>query len=418
MTTQSSPLKAEIITIGFEVLSGHTINTNAAEIARMLDDIGVEVCWSTTVGDVKAHMEAAFRLAWERADVIITTGGLGPTHDDITRDLFCEVFDRELQINDEMLAHIRDFFVFRGRELSDRNKDQALLPTRTEPMTNHWGTAPGVYMNEDGRHWFMLPGVPREMDGLMKHAVIPRLQKYTGAQAIIRRELHVVGWPESDLMDTINGIPGLESVASLPDIRGQVNLRISVARPTEEEARAEVDRLECALRKRLGQSVYGIDDETLESVVGKILTKRGLTLATAESCTGGLVASRITDVSGSSKYMMLGVVAYSNEAKQNILGVPEDLIIEHGAVSEPVAKAMAEGVRKLAGTDIGVSLTGIMGPTGGTDEKPVGLVYIAVSDEAGTTVSTLRNAWDRVTNKRRTAQQALILLGKHLLDAE
>jgi nicotinamide-nucleotide amidase len=410
-----STLRAEIITIGHEVLSGHTLNTNAAEMAQMLDEIGVDVQWVTTCGDVEEHMTQAYTTAWNRADVIISTGGLGPTHDDITRGVFCRMFDRELVMHEEMLANITNLFGRRGRTLTDRNRDQALVPERTQALVNRWGTAPGVYMNEDGRHFFLLPGVPREMRGLMKHEIVPILSELNGMNAIVRRQLHVVGWPESHLMDRIQDIPGLEAVASLPDLRGEVNLRITVARPTHEESNEEVARLESALRERLGTSIYGVDDETLESVVGTLLTDRGWTIATAESCTGGLVSSRITDIPGSSGYFTMGVVAYSNEAKERILGVPAELIREHGAVSEEVARAMAEGVRKVAGTDVGVALTGIMGPDGGTDEKPVGLAWVAVADASGTVTGQINTAWDRVANKRRTSQHALDMVRMRLL---
>ena len=368
-------LSAEIITIGDEVLTGHTVNTNAAKIARRLGEVGISVEWVTTVGDVAETVHEAFRAAWNRAQVIVTTGGLGPTHDDITRRVFCEVFDRRLVRSEPVLENIRELFARRGRTITPRNVDQANVPTGTEVMMNRWGTAPGIYLAEAGRHWFMLPGVPREMEGLLEHEVLPRLLRITGDRVILRRELHVVGLPESWLMDRIDGIPGLESVASLPDLKGEVTLRITVAAASSAEAQAKLERLDAALRERLGRFVYGVDGESLEGVVGKLLLAKGQTIALAESCTGGLVASRLTDVPGSSAYVMLGVVAYSNAAKESLLGVPHDLIVAHGAVSEQVARAMAEGARRLAGVDLALALTGIAGPTGGTSEKPVGLVW-------------------------------------------
>ncbi len=413
MSEQS--FSAEIITIGHEVLSGHTVNTNAAEIARMLDEIGVAVHWVTTCGDVKAHMAEAVHHAWERAQIIIVTGGLGPTHDDITLTVFCELFDRALSLNQDVLDHIERMFASRGRTLSERNKQQANVPSGTTPLLNRWGTAPGVHLEEDGHQLFLLPGVPREMRGLMEHGVVPILSKLSGVEAIVRRELHVIGYPESYLMDAIEGAYGLEEVASLPDIRGQVNLRITVTAPTRQDALLEAKRVEAGLRERLGDAIYGADADTLESVVGAMLAERGLTLATAESCTGGLVSSLITDVPGSSRYFSRGIVAYSNEAKSELLGVPTELIDAHGAVSEEVARAMAHGARERASVDIAVSLTGIMGPTGGSDDKPVGLVYTAIADAQGTAVHTGRYAWDRVTNKRRTAQEALVFLRRRLL---
>lgn len=407
---------AEIITIGNEVLSGHTVNTNAAKIARRLGELGIAVNWTTTVGDVAEHMREAFQAAWNRAQVIVTTGGLGPTHDDITRSVFCEVFSRTLVRDEIVLQNIKELFTRRGRTLTERNIDQAMVPTHTEVMMNRWGTAPGIYLNEDGRHWFMLPGVPREMEGLLEHEVVLRLLRAVGERAIVRRELHVVGVPESHLMDRIDGIPGLEQVASLPDsTKGEVTLRITVAGNERAAAEAEVARLEGALRERVGEAIYGLDDETLEGVVGRLLTERGMTISLAESCTGGLVATRLTDVSGSSNYFRLAVVAYSNAAKEMLLGVPHDLIVEHGAVSEPVAKAMAEGVRRIGKTDIGVGVTGIAGPTGGTAEKPVGLTYIALSYEGGTEGEKFLFGGDRQMNRWRAATAVLDMVRRHFL---
>jgi nicotinamide-nucleotide amidase len=413
---QGQELPAEIITIGNEVLSGHTVNTNAAKIARRLGELGIAVNWTTTVGDVAEHMREAFQAAWNRAQVIVTTGGLGPTHDDITRSVFCEVFSRTLVRDEMVLQNIKELFTRRGRTLTERNIDQAMVPTHTEVMMNRWGTAPGIYLNEAEHHWFMLPGVPREMEGLLEHEVVPRLLRVVGERAIVRRELHVVGVPESHLMDRIDGIPGLEQVASLPDsTKGEVTLRITVAGNERAAAEAEVARLEGALRERVGEAIYGLDDETLEGVVGRLLTERGMTISLAESCTGGLVATRLTDVSGSSNYFPLAVVAYSNAAKEMLLGVPHDLIVEHGAVSEPVAKAMAEGVRRIGKTNIGVGVTGIAGPTGGTAEKPVGLTYIALSYEGGTKGEKFLFGGDRQMNRWRAATAVLDMVRRHFL---
>ena len=270
-------------------------------------------------------------------------------------------------------------------------------------------------MNEAERHWFMLPGVPREMNGLLEHEVLPRLARLTGRHAIARRELRVVGLPESHLMDRIDGVDGLESVASLPDAKGEVHLRVCVTAPTVEEAEGQAARIEAALRGRLGEYVYGAGEDTLEAVVGRLLQERGLTISVAESCTGGLVASRLTDVSGSSACFMQGIVAYSNEAKTALLKVPPGLISAHGAVSEEVARAMARGMRGSADTDIAVSLTGIAGPTGGTPEKPVGLVYVALADDAGEEVRSFRFGSDRQMNKQRAAQAALDMVRRYLL---
>jgi len=408
-------LSAEIISIGNEVLAGRTINTNAATIARRLDELGIAVEWVTTVGDVAEHLEAAFHAAWERARIIIVTGGLGPTHDDITRRVFCDVFDRRLVRSDAVLDNIRQLFDRRSRALTNRNIDQANVPERTDIMMNKWGTAPGIHLDEHGHHVFMLPGVPLEMEDLLEHEIVPRLLEITGRRAIVRRDLHVVGLPESWLMDRIDGIDGLEYVASLPDPKGEVNLRITITAETEDAAQANIARIEASLRERLGDHVYGVEDDTLEAVVGQLLRERHMTIATAESCTGGLVATRLTDVSGSSDYVHAGVVVYSNEAKQALLGVPHDLILQHGAVSEAVARAMAEGARTRFGTDIAVSVTGIAGPTGGTPEKPVGLVWIGLAHAEGTEARSFRFGSERLMNKSRSAQTALDMVRRHLI---
>jgi len=408
-------LSAEIITIGNEVLSGRTINTNAAFIARRLDEIGIPVEWVMTVGDRADDVREAFRAAWNRARVIVTTGGLGPTHDDITRTVFCETFGRSLRRDEAVLANLREFFTCRGRELTPRNIDQANVPERTEALMNRWGTAPGVYLAEEGRQWFMLPGVPREMEGLMVQEVIPRLLRAIGSHAIRRRDLHVVGLPESYLMDRIDGIPGLEYVASLLDPKGEVTLRISVTGESKAEADERLGRIETALRERLGRNVYGVDDETLEAVVGTLLRGKELEIAVAESCTGGLVASRLTDVPGSSDYFREAIVAYANEAKVRLLGVPRDLLVQHGAVSEEVARAMAHGARVRAEVDIALGITGIAGPTGAGPEKPVGLVWIALAHAGGTEALSFRFGTERLLNKARAAQTALDMLRRHLL---
>jgi nicotinamide-nucleotide amidase len=411
-------LTAEIITIGNEVLSGRTVNTNASHIAGLLEGVGIDVRWVTTCGDDATDVAQAFRLAWDRARVIITTGGIGPTHDDITSTVFCDVFQRDLRRDESVLTHIEEMFHKRGRVMTDRNRTQADVPVDTEVLMNHEGTAPGVYLAQDGRHWFMLPGVPREMRHLMSDVIIPLMKKVVGNQAIMRRDLHVVGWPESNLMDTIEDVEGIESVASLPDEKGEITLRISAVGTSVNEVEARIDSIHKQLEERLSQDIYGVDTTTLEGAVGSLLRERGWNLAVAESITGGLVGSRITDEAGSSDYFLGGVTAYSNEAKQALLGVSADLLADYGAVSEPVAEAMAAGARTAFDADIAVSLPGIAGPTGGTETKPVGLVCIGLASMQGTSAKSFNFGTRRGLNKVRAAQAALDMVRRHLLSTQ
>ncbi|HPC45384.1 MAG TPA: competence/damage-inducible protein A [Candidatus Latescibacteria bacterium] len=409
------PPRAEIITVGNEVLSGRTVNTNAAFVASELERVGVSVAWVTTVGDVAAHIRDAFLRAWERANVVIVTGGLGPTHDDVTRSVFCEVFARGLRRDEAVLQNIRSLFAARGRPVTPRNEEQALVPEGTEVVQNRWGTAPGIHWTENGKHWFLLPGVPREMQNLLTHEVLPRLRGLPGARTVVRRELHVVGVPESYLMDRIADITGIEQVASLPDSKGEVCLRVTVASESYDEAHARCARIVSDLEARLGDAIYGYDGDTLEAVVGRLLAERNMTIAVAESCTGGLVTSRLTDVPGSSRYLVSAVVAYANAAKTDFLGVPLSTLAAHGAVSAETAAAMASGIRNRSQADLGVAVTGIAGPGGGSPEKPVGLVYLAVADREGIEVVRELFGDDRLLTKARTAEAALALVRKRLL---
>jgi nicotinamide-nucleotide amidase len=290
-----------------------------------------------------------------------------------------------------------------------------MVPEGADVLMNRWGTAPGVHLDDGGTHWFMLPGVPREMKNLMGDAVLPRLEGTTRGSAVVRRELHVVGIAESNLMDQIADIAGIEQVASLPDARGEVSLRITFSADLRDEAEAECRAIETRLRARLGTAVYGTDEESLESVVGGLLLRERMSIAVAESCTGGLVTSRLTDVPGSSAYVLASIVAYSNEAKQQLLGVPGATLRAFGAVSEETAAAMATGVRKLVQASLGLSITGIAGPSGGSSLKPVGLVYIAVADQRGTSVSQHLFGDDRLLTKQRAAQIALDTVRRRIM---
>lgn len=376
-------MRAEIISVGTELLLGQIVDTNAAYIARELAELGIDIYFKQTVGDNPGRIQDAVRLAMSRAEAIIMTGGLGPTEDDLTVEAVAAALGEELVHNPEVAAHIKQFFETRGRVPPDSVYKQALVPRTAEVIPNMRGTAPGVHFERDGHMIFMMPGVPFEMDGMMRDYVLPHLRKRTTGAVIRSVVLRVTGEGESAvearIKDLIRGTtPTVAPYAKL----GEVHLRVT-AKGSPEEVAEQLSRGVALVRERLGELVYGTDSETLEDVLAGMLTSRRLTIAVAESCTGGLLAQRLTNVPGSSVYFVEGVVAYSDDAKVDVVGVDPGLIETHGAVSGPVAEAMAEGVRTRARSDLGVSITGVAGPTGGTAEKPVGLVFIGLASSRG-----------------------------------
>lgn len=413
-------MTAEIISIGDELLIGQVINTNQAYIAEQLNAVGIGVARMTTVRDRREDILDAFRKAYEIHDVVAVTGGLGPTHDDITRSAVCEFFGTDLVLDEEALENVRRLFARRGLSPQKINEDQALVPRGCMVMQNRSGTAPGYFFEKDGKYFFVMPGVPFEMKGMMEDFVLPFFRQRVKGPVILHRTLKTTGIPESFLALQI-GDPTQyftpesgTTLAYLPAPTG-VRLRISVRGPSIEEAGRQIALVEEKLRARVGKYIYGADDEELEDVVGGLLAERALTIAIAESCTGGLIADRITNTPGSSAYFERAVIAYSNESKIDELGVPAELIRAHGAVSEEVCKAMASGIRSRARTSIGLSTTGIAGPTGGTPEKPVGLVWIGYSDTEETLALKFQFGEDRRRVKERAAQAALELVRRKLL---
>jgi len=412
-------MKAYIITIGDEILIGQIVNTNASYIGEKLTAIQIDVVESASVGDDEEAILDEFARAFDKSDLIVVTGGLGPTHDDVTRKCIVKFFDTELVFNEDVFADIQKFFEQRHRKISDINKDQAYVPKIAEVIRNSRGTAPGTWIEKDGRIFISMPGVPFEMKGMMEEYVLPKLleRKSDEGKAILIETLLSTGIPESVLYEKLGNLDEIldgAKMAFLPSQYG-VRMRITVEAEDEESARNKLSEIEQRIRNKVGRYIYGKGDELLEEVIGRLLSDRGLTLATAESCTGGLIASRITDVSGSSKYFERGIISYSNGAKVELLHVDEDVIAEHGAVSYEVCKQMVEGVRAVSGTDLGLAVTGIMGPTGATENKPIGLVYIGVADENGTVVKEYHFGEHRLLNKQRTSQAALELLRRHIL---
>jgi nicotinamide-nucleotide amidase len=413
-------VKAEIITIGDEVMRGEIVDSNKAYLSECLVGLHIETHFQTSVRDDPDDMSEAFRRAVDRADVVLVSGGLGPTRDDRTAEVLSQSFTRELQLHEPSLEQIRAFFRTLGREMSQNNEKQAWFPSGGEVLPNPIGTAPGFLVEEKGALVFCMPGVPREMKRMMEEQVVPRIAARRGGAPVLRATLlRTFGLGESSLDQELRDIALGESVelgfrTTFPD-----NYLRPVARAASvEEADAKLAEISEEIRKRLGHIVYAEGDETLEMVVGRLLRQEGRSIAVAESCTGGLLAKKITDVSGSSEYFVGGVVAYANAAKIQLLGVPEVLLAEHGAVSDPVAVAMAEGVRERFGADIGVSTTGISGPGGGTEQKPVGLVSVALAHDGGTHVDHFVFALDRERHRVLTVQVALDWVRRLLLGAE
>ncbi|MDQ3927379.1 MAG: competence/damage-inducible protein A [Actinomycetota bacterium] len=410
---------AEIVSFGTELLLGELVDTNVAWLSARLAALGVSVYRHTTVGDNMERVIAALQEAASRADLVLTTGGLGPTSDDVTNESLGLATGREMVEYPEARRHVDEMFARFGREPTASNYKQALFPEGSELIPNPVGTAMGALLEHDGTLFATLPGVPAEMERMFEETLEP-LIKERSEGAIVSRTLHFSGIGESALAEKVQDLldasdPTVAPLASA----GKVRLRITTRAATIEEAEEKIEPVAAEILDRLGEYYFGEDDETLESALARLLTERGATLALAESCTGGLLAKRLTDMSGSSAYFMEGLVTYSNDAKERLLGVPHELLMEHGAVSEPVARAMAEGVREDAGTDYGLSVTGVAGPDGGTEEKPVGLVFVGISDEERTTVERLDlSAFRRSREviRERSANRAFDLLRHRILE--
>src|SRR5918992_286407 len=404
---------AEIVAIGTEILLGDLVDTNTAWLSARLATLGVGVYRHTTVGDNRARISGALMEAASRADLVITTGGLGPTSDDLTNEVLADVTGRGMVEYREARAHVDEKFRRFGRKPTANNYKQALFPEGTELIPNPLGTAMGALLEADGTLFATLPGVPSEMKRMFEETLEPQIRARSEG-SIVSRTLWFAGIGESALAEKVQDFLDAAdpTVAPLAG-QGKVRLRITTRAATLKEAEERIAPVEEELLSRLGEYYFGEDDETLESAVGRLLKESGETLALAESCTGGLLAKRLTDVAGSSAYLKEGLVTYSNESKERLLGVPAEMLLEHGAVSEPVARKMAEGARAVAGADYGLSVTGIAGPEGGTSEKPVGLVFVGLSDARATFAEKLDlSAWarSRTAIRERSANRALDLL--------
>jgi len=409
-------MDAEIIAVGSELLTPQHTDTNSLYLTERLNSLGILVRFKTIVGDSKGDLEVALRAALERSPLIVLTGGLGPTEDDLTRDVVAEILGRPLHEVAELRRRIQDRYARLGRAMPENNLRQAQVPEGGEWLENRNGTAPGIWIEHQSNIVVLLPGPPRELEPLFDANCVPRLERVASGARIKTRVYKVVGLPESEVDQLIAPLyrsyanPATTILASLGTI--EVHLRARAA--TDQEAEARLAELGDKIELALGDHVYSTKGESLEEVVGMYLVMRQKTLAVAESCTGGLLAERLTRISGSSSYFLGGAVCYTNELKTRWAGVPADLIQAHGAVSQPVAQALAEGVRARAGASIGVGITGIAGPTGGSNDKPVGLVFVALADERGTQVRQFLFPGSRDRVRHWATQMALEMVRRRI----
>ena len=410
-------MNVHIITVGDELLIGQVINTNASWIGEQMVLHGAHVVRTVTLPDSKTLIDKELAHSSTHADLVIITGGLGPTHDDVTRDAVASFLGVPLTLDESVLENIRQRFKKYNRPMPERNKVQAMVPEGCEVLHNAFGTAPGLWYFGNSFSICVLPGVPHEMKGLIETYLLPRIQKDSRIKPVAQRTLHTLGIGESHLQEllgeTSNWLPEEYKLAYLPGLGG-VRLRITTSGLDNEDAFTRLKSIEQLIRDKVGSHIFGTDNDILESKIGDLLHEAGLTISTAESCTGGLIGDRITNVSGSSRYFKGGIIAYCNQVKQDFLGVSEDLINEYGAVSKQVALQMAVGVRERLKTDIGISATGIMGPTGGTPDKPVGTVWIGYADAHSQYAERILIQKDRRINKKYTVMAALRILWRKL----
>jgi len=409
-------MKACILAIGSEMLTPFRVDTNSLFITDRLNTIGYDVRLKAVVADDIGELARVVESALAWADLIVITGGLGPTEDDMTRDAVARALGITLDVDESIVERIRERFARRGMTMPDINRRQAMVPRGAEVLPNPNGTAPGLWLERGSTALVLLPGPPREMKPMLEAVIAERLAPKSGGGGLFRRVLKITGRAESDVDAQASPVSVAWTSQAVPisttilAVLGQIELHLTAQASRKADADAALDAAVLELQNALGPSVYSVDGRGLEQVVGDLLREHKMTIAVAESCTGGLLASRLTDVPGSSEYVDRGVVCYSNRSKTELAGVPEALILEHGAVSEPVAQAMAEGIRSRAGTNVGIGITGIAGPGGGSPEKPVGTVALAVVVDEDVRVRTLQFVGGREMVKFQAAQSALNMI--------
>ncbi|WKY46547.1 competence/damage-inducible protein A [Eubacteriaceae bacterium ES3] len=406
-------MRCELISVGTELLVGDTLNTNVQFLSRELSLLGIRVYYHTTVGDNPERLKEAVKIAFDRSDLIITTGGLGPTQDDLTKEIIAELFGRQLIEDKQVKQDILSYFANREYPMTSNNFKQALIPEGATALHNDWGTAPGIYINQDDRQVFMLPGPPREMVHLFQSAVLPILDK-NEKQLVISRYYNLSDIGESaaedrllDLIDKQKN-PTIATYAKM----GEVQVRITANGSNETEINALLDQYEALMFERFGNHIYSLTKESLNEAVCRMLLEKKITVATAESCSGGLIASQLTRYPGISEVFGMGLVTYSNEAKIKLLDVSPDTLEKYGAVSEETAREMCMGLRYTSGADCCIAVTGVAGPGGGTEEKPAGLVYIGVFYKNNLEVTRWHFKGERQVVQDKTAIKAFNLIRK------
>ncbi len=413
-------MRAEIVTVGTEILLGEILNTNARFLSRECAGLGVDVYHHITVGDNAARLREALLVSRERSDLLIVTGGIGPTPDDITRHVVAEAWDRELKLDEALLERMERFYAQRSLAMHANSRRQALIPEGAVPLPNDVGTAAGFFLQDARGSVACLPGPPAEMETMFSDVLLPILRQrdMLPESSLFSHDILTAGIGEASVATRIGRLLREQSDPTIATYaaEGTVRVRLTTRAESQEEAEEKFAPIVEEISELLGSAVYGHNGDSLAGVVGDMLRSRGLTLALAESCTGGMLGGIITDVPGSSDFFLGGIVCYSNAVKTSTLGVPEQLLVAHGAVSEEVAASMAEGAMEVLGSDAAVAITGIAGPSGGTQEKPVGTVVFAIAGPWGLTTERRRLSGSRDTVRRRSAVYALMRIREHLLE--
>ena len=414
-------MKVEVINTGTELLLGEILNTNFQYLSRQLNKLGFDVLYQTTVGDNAGRLKDVFKTALERADIVITTGGLGPTRGDITKEVLCEMLNLGTYLDLDTWNRINNYFCKRGLCMSGNNEKQAMVPIGAQVLTNEVGTAPGLAVTHGDKLIVLLPGPPSEMQHVYEKQLEPYLINHFAKQGVIYSHIiRLRGIGESAVAEKLDDIITSQTNPTIAIYarRGEIIIRLTAKCMELNEAKTLIAAMEALVNQRLSRYIYGTDDETLASYLGRELLRTSSTIAFAESCTGGLASSLMTDVPGSSEYLLGSAVTYSNMAKHKLINVSQENLDTYGAVSEQVARQMAEGVRALFGTTYGVGITGIAGPGGATKDKPVGLVYMAVADDKGTVCARHIFGGSRTDNKMRSALTAISMVIDRIKETE